>query len=63
MAYDDQVEAFRPELQRFDEETRKAAVGFVEGIYAGGSTNIDAALHAALAPASRPQTAQLRASS
>ena len=31
VAYDDQVEAFRPELQRFDDETRKAALGFVEG--------------------------------
>jgi Ca-activated chloride channel family protein len=48
VAYDSQVEAFRPELQRFDEETRKAALGFVEGIYAGGSTNIDGALRTAL---------------
>ena len=48
VAYDDQVEAFRPELQRFDEKTRKAALGFVEGLYAGGSTNIDAALRTAL---------------
>ena len=31
VAYDSQVESFRPELQRFDEETRKAALGFVEG--------------------------------
>ena len=49
VAYDSQVEAFRPELQRFNDETRKAALGFVEGIYAGGSTNIDSALRAALA--------------
>ena len=48
VAYDTRVESFRPELQRFDEDTRKAALGFVEGIYAGGSTNIDGALHAAL---------------
>ncbi len=48
VAYDTYVESFRPELQRFDEETRKAALGFVEGIYAGGSTNIDGALHTAL---------------
>ena len=46
VAYDDQVEAFRPELQRFDEQTRKAALGFVEGLYAGGSTDIDAAMRA-----------------
>ena len=49
IAYDSTVEAFRPELQRFDEDTRKAALGFIEGIYAGGSTNIDGALKTALA--------------
>ena len=49
IAYDSEVTSFRPELQRFSEETRKAALGFVEGIYAGGSTNIDAALRAAFA--------------
>ncbi len=48
IAYDDRIESFRPELQRFDEETRKAAQGFVAGLYAGGSTNIDAALKTAL---------------
>ena len=48
IAFDSVVEAFRPELQRFDEQTRKAALGFVEGLYAGGSTDIDAAMHAAL---------------
>ena len=48
VAYDSQVEAFRPELQRFDDATRKAALGFVEGIYAGGSTNIEGALRTAL---------------
>lgn len=49
VAYDNAVESFRPELQRYDEPTRKAAIGFVEGIYAGGSTNIDGALSTALA--------------
>ncbi len=48
IAYDSEVESFRPELQRFDDDTRKAALGFIEGIYAGGSTNIDGALRAAL---------------
>jgi Ca-activated chloride channel family protein len=48
IAYDSQVEAFRPELQRYGPETRRAAVAFVEGLYAGGSTNIDAALSTAL---------------
>ncbi len=48
VAYDSQVETFRPELQRFDDKSRKAALGFVEGIYAGGSTNISGALSSAL---------------
>jgi len=48
IAYDSVVEAFKPELQGYNEETRKAAIGWVEGLYAGGSTNIDGALTAAL---------------
>ena len=48
IAYDSEVESFRPELQRFDDKTRREALGFVEGIYAGGSTNIGGALRAAL---------------
>lgn len=48
VAYDSVVESFRPELQKFDEETRKAAIGYVEGLYAGGSTNISGALTSAL---------------
>ncbi len=48
IAYDSAVESFRPELQRYDEKTRAEALGFVEGIYAGGSTNIDEALRTAL---------------
>jgi Ca-activated chloride channel homolog len=48
VAYDSAVESFRPELQTFNDETRKAALGFVEGLYAGGSTNIDGALSTAL---------------
>ncbi len=57
ITYDSAIESFRPELQRFNDETRKAALGFVEGIYAGGSTNIDGALSVALrqlADSSRP---------
>ncbi|HEY2826886.1 MAG TPA: VIT and VWA domain-containing protein [Pirellulales bacterium] len=49
IAYDDNVDTWRPELQKIDDATRKAAVGFVEGIYSGGSTNIDGALTTALA--------------
>ncbi|HUT93687.1 MAG TPA: VIT domain-containing protein [Thermoguttaceae bacterium] len=48
VAYDSEVESFRPELQRFNDDTRKAALGFIEGVYAGGSTNIDGALRVAL---------------
>jgi Ca-activated chloride channel family protein len=48
VAYDSQIELFRPELQRYDDDTRKAALGFVEGVNAGGSTNIDGAVGAAL---------------
>ena len=48
VAYDSTVESFRPELQKFDDETRKSALGFVEALFAGGSTNIDGALSTAL---------------
>lgn len=48
VAYDSTVESFKPELQKYDDESRKAALGFVEGLYAGGSTNIDGALGTAL---------------
>ena len=44
VAYDSEVEAFRPELQKFDDDSRSAAVGFVNGLFAGGSTNIGGAL-------------------
>lgn len=48
VAYDSAVEAFRPELQRVDDATIKAALGFADGMHAGGSTNIDGALQTAL---------------
>ena len=48
IAYDSSVESFRPEIQRADEATVKAALQFADGLYAGGSTNIDGALQAAL---------------
>lgn len=48
IAYDSEVETFRPELQKFDEQSRGAALAFVDGLYAGGSTNIDGALSRAL---------------
>ena len=48
IAYDSRIESFKPELQHFNDETRRAAIGFVEGLFAGGSTNIDGALRTAL---------------
>ncbi|RMG35001.1 MAG: VWA domain-containing protein, partial [Planctomycetota bacterium] len=47
VAYDAQVESFRPELQRADDKTIAQALAFVDGIHAGGSTNIDGALKTA----------------
>jgi Ca-activated chloride channel family protein len=57
VAYDTEVESFRPELEKFSDETRKSALGFVEGLYAGSGTNIDGGLKTALTQvkdASRP---------
>lgn len=48
VAYDSSVESFKPELQKYDDATRKLALGFIEGIYPGGSTNISGALDTAL---------------
>ena len=48
IAFDSEVESFRPELQRYNDKTRREALGFAEGIYAGGSTNINEALRVAL---------------
>ena len=49
IAYDDRVEAFKPELQRYSSSSRVDAEKFVSNIREGGSTNIDGALKAALA--------------
>lgn len=49
IVYDDDVESFQSELQRFAESSRAAGLGFVNGINAGGGTNIDSALRTALA--------------
>lgn len=48
VAYDSSVESFRPELQKADASTIQKALGFAEGIFAGGSTNIDGALKTGL---------------
>ena len=48
VAYDTNVESFRPELEKYNEETRKAAIGYVEGLYPGGGTNIHGSLTSAM---------------
>jgi Ca-activated chloride channel family protein len=48
VVYDDRVESFKPELQRYGTSMRDEAEHFVDNIREGGSTNIDAALKAAL---------------
>jgi len=48
VAYDSKVESFAEELQRADEGTLQKARGFIDGLYAGGGTNIDGALQKTL---------------
>ena len=48
IAYDDRVDTFKPELQRYSRDSRSEAVRYVENVQPGGSTNIDEALKAAL---------------
>lgn len=54
VAFDSAIEAFRPELQTYNDENRKAALGFIESIYAGGATNIDGALATAFSQLQDP---------
>jgi Ca-activated chloride channel family protein len=48
IAYDDRVDAYKPELQRYSAQSRSEAERFVDNIREGGSTNIDSALTTAL---------------
>ena len=48
VAYDSEISSFRPELEKFSDKTRAAAAGFIDGLYAGGSTDINGALKRAL---------------
>ena len=48
VVYDDRVESFKPELQRYSARSREEAERFVDNIREGGSTNIDSALKTAL---------------
>jgi Ca-activated chloride channel homolog len=49
LVYDDRVESFKPELQRYGPSVRDEAVRFVNNLREGGSTNIESALKTALA--------------
>lgn len=49
ISYDDRVDLFKPELQRYSPETRSAAIAYAENMRPGGGTNIDEGLKAALA--------------
>lgn len=48
ISYSSEVELFRPELELVTDKTRKAALRYVDDIYSGGGTNINAALTTAL---------------
>src|SRR3954463_237959 len=48
VAYDSEISTFKPELQKFNADTRAAATGFINGLFAGGSTDIHGALKRAL---------------
>jgi Ca-activated chloride channel family protein len=48
IVYDDRVESFKPELERYRSRSREEAERFVDNIREGGSTNIDSALKTAL---------------
>ncbi|WP_309384861.1 VIT domain-containing protein [Paludisphaera borealis] len=48
VVYDNAVETFRPELERFTSRTREEAERYVDNIREGGGTNIDEALTSAL---------------
>jgi Ca-activated chloride channel family protein len=48
VVYDDRVESFKPELERYSSRIREEAERFVDNIREGGSTNIDSALKTAL---------------
>ena len=55
ITYDASIQVFKPELQHVTDETIAEAVGFVETINAGGSTNIDEALQTAMGRLENPE--------
>lgn len=48
VAYDDRVETFKPELQRYDKKSFEESYTYVNGIMPGGGTNINGALVSAM---------------
>ncbi len=48
ISYSSEVDLFRSELELVSDDTRKAALNYVEDIYSGGGTNIGEALTSAL---------------
>ncbi|MHB1155399.1 MAG: VIT domain-containing protein [Phycisphaerales bacterium] len=48
IVYDDAVQAFKPELQMFNDKSRQEAMAFIDNIRDGGSTNINEALRTAM---------------
>ncbi len=58
VSYSSDIDTFKPELLALDPTVREQALGYVEGLYAGGSTHISGALETAfglLAGSDRPQ--------
>ena len=60
VVYDDRVESFKPELERYSSRTREEAERFVDNIREGGTTNIDSALKIGPGDDPRRLAAQLR---
>jgi Ca-activated chloride channel family protein len=48
VVYDDRVESYKPELERYSSRSREEAERYVDNIREGGSTNIDSALKTAM---------------
>ncbi|MEW4489765.1 VIT domain-containing protein [Thalassoglobus sp. JC818] len=48
ISYDSKVESFSSQLQEFSSKTREAALAYVDGLFAGGGTNIHDSLTSAL---------------
>ena len=54
IAYDDRIQNYKPELQRYSKDSRNEALQFVNSIQSGGGTNINDALKGAMEIAGQP---------